>query len=206
MILFVALPFFGGFYRQLNFYDGMAASIPFVFFSFVLEFEALSVIIIYLILFWVIISVNFIQLKELRTRRIELDSLLINFKSDKKPKDWPFCPIDKLKVWGTMVQGISTEKPLPVRVLLYKDLSLTTAGFAFETWYEAVVMINLDLLKKIPPEAQTALSAKLFGELLGRNFTSLKNEIFWWGLIFSWTFGLIALLIPQEFFPLLFSF
>lgn len=132
-------------------------------------------------------------------RKFEYESSFINFKSKDKPPDWPFCPLKELQTWAIMVQGISKHRPLPVRVTLYRDISLKTAGIAWETWYEAVVMLNKDLLKLLTPESQKAIVAKFFGDLLGRNFTTLKNNIFWWGLLINWSFGVIALILPIEY-------
>ena len=198
LAFFILIPFIGGFWRQLNFYDGTVASFGWVFLSFSnLTFQVLSIIIIFLILFWSIISMFFIYNKEYFTRRMEQESILINFKGKERPVEWQTCPVEQLRTWSTMVQGISKHRPLPVRVLLFNDMSFKTIGLAWETWYEAVVMLNRDFLKILPPDSQKALTAKFFGELLARNSTSLKNEIYWFGLLLSWFSGLVLLLIPD---------
>ena len=134
LLFFILIPFIGGFWRQLNFYDGTIASFGWVFLSKVLSFQALSVIIIFLILFWAIISMFFIYNREYIARRLEQESLLINFKGKDRPIDWPACPVQELRTWSTMVQGISKHRPLPIRVLLYNDMSFKTIGMAWETW------------------------------------------------------------------------
>lgn len=199
LLFFILIPFIIGFWRQLNFYDGTIASFGWVFLSYenVLSFQALSVIIIFLILFWAIISMFFIYNREYFARRLEQESLLINFKGKERPVDWPACPIEELRQWSTMVQGISKHRPLPIRVLLYNDMSFKTIGLAWETWYEAVIMLNKDFLKVLPPDSQKALTAKFFGELLARNSTTLKNEIYWFGILLSWFSSLIFLIAPD---------
>ena len=198
LLLFVILiPFIGSFWRQLNFYDGTITAFGWVFLSQILEFQALSIIVIFLILFWTIISMFFIYNREYFTRRLEQESILINFKGKERPAEWPSCPIDQLKTWSTMVQGISKHRPLPIRVLLFNDMSFKTIGLAWETWYEAVIMLNRDFLKKLPSDAQKALTAKFFGELLARNSTTLKNEIYWFGILLAWFSSIVFLLVPD---------
>jgi hypothetical protein len=197
LLFFILIPFIGGFWRQLNFYDGTIASFGWIFLSYILSFQVLSIIIIFLILFWSIISMFFIYNKEYFTRRLEQESILISFKGKERPIDWPNCPVEQLKTWSTMVQGISKHRPLPIRVLLFNDMAFKTIGLAWETWYEAVIMLNKDFLKILPSDSQRALTAKYFGELLARNSTSLKQEIYWFGILISWSSSLVFLLIPE---------
>ena len=197
LLFFIIIPFIGGFWRQLNFYDGAIASFGWVFLSYILSFQALSIIIIFLILFWSIISMFFIYNREYFTRRLEQESILINFKGKDRPVEWPYCPAEQLRTWSIMVQGISKHRPLPIRVLLFNDMSFKTIGLAWETWYEAVIMLNRDFLKVLPAEAQRALTAKFFGELLARNSTTLKNEIYWFGILIAWASSLVFLLVPD---------
>lgn len=198
LLFFIFIPFIGGFWRQLNFYDGTLASFGWVFLSYTaLTFQALSIIIIFLILFWSIISMFFIYNREYFTRRLEQESFLINFTGKERPAEWVDCPVEQLRLWSIMVQGISKHRPLPVRVLLFNDMSFKTIGIAWETWYEAVIMLNKDFLKVLPADSQKALTAKFFGELLARNSTTLKNEIYWFGILLSWFSSLVFLVAPD---------
>lgn len=197
LLFFILIPFIGGFWRQLNFYDGTIASFGWVFLIETLSYQASSIIIIFLIIFWAIISMFFIYNREYFARRLEQESLLISFKGKERPSDWPSCPIEELRNWSIMVQGISKHRPLPIRVLLFNDMSFKTIGLAWETWYEAVIMLNRDFLKVLPADSQKALTAKFFGELLARNSTTLKNEIYWFGILISWFLSLIFLLAPD---------
>ena len=139
----------------------------------------------------------FIYNREYYTRRLEQESILINFKGKERPSEWPYCPVEELRTWSIMVQGISKHRPLPIRVLLFNDMSYKRIGLAWETWYEAVIMLNRDFLKVLEPESQTALTAKFFGELLARNSTTLKQEIYWFGILISWTASLFFYFIPD---------
>ncbi len=197
LLFFILIPFIGGFWRQLNFYDGTVTSFGWVFLSQFLPFPELSIIIIFLILFWAIISMFFIYNREYYTRRLEQESILINFKGKERPPEWPYCPVEQLRVWSTMVQGISKHRPLPIRVLLFNDMSYKRIGLAWETWYDAVIMLNRDFLKVLPSDAQKALTAKFFGELLARNSTTLKNEIYWFGILLSWFTSLVFIFVPD---------
>lgn len=202
VILFFILPFIpllGGFGRQLLFHETLTASLGIVFLVYLLpEFQILSGMIMNIILFWLIISFLFIQTKERNIRKLEQESILINFKGKTKPEAWPFCPMDDLNIWYIMIQGISPNKPMPVRLLLYEDYSFKTTGVFYHTWYEAVVMLNNALLKKLTPGAQRAISGKYFAHILRRDFSNLKNEIFWWGVITSWLFALLSIFLPNE--------
>ena len=197
LLFFIIIPFIGGFWRQLNFYDGIIASFGWVFLSYLLSFQILSIIIIFLILFWSIISMLFIYNREYYTRRLEQESILINFKGKERPTEWIYCPVEELRTWSIMVQGISKHRPLPIRVLLFNDVSYKTIGLAWETWYEAVIMLNRDFLKVLSPESQKALTAKFFGELLARNSTTLKQEIYWFGILIAWSSSILFLFIPD---------
>lgn len=206
LLLFPVIPVLGAFYRQLRPTDGLVASFGWSFLSFVLSFETFSMLAVLLVVLWGVHSLLFIHRKELRIRKLEHECILINFRKGSKPMaDWPTCPIDRLQTWYTMVQGIVKQKPMPVRVLLFEDYSLRTAGLAFETWYEVVVILNKDLLRRLPPQAQTALAAKQFAHLLRRDFTGLKDELYWWGHLTGWFFATVAILIPAGWEQLIFG-
>ena len=80
-IIIPILPFLGTFYRQLRFYDGVAASFGWLFLAFILPFETLSVLAINLVILWGFLSVVFLQRKEVQIRQLERISFLVN---------WPF--------------------------------------------------------------------------------------------------------------------
>ncbi|MHA2363566.1 MAG: M48 family metalloprotease [Candidatus Hodarchaeales archaeon] len=199
LVILPGIPFLGAFYRQLRFYDGLIASFGWVFIAFLLS-ETFSVLVINLVIFWGVQSVLFIHSKELQVRQLEQVSLLVNYSSEKKTSmDWTYMPLDKLQTWATMIQGTQPNRPFPVRVLLYKDLSFKLGGgIYYDTWYEAIVLLNQDLLNKLSPPAQTALVANQFAHLLQRDSENLKNLIFWLGLIISWSYAMIILLVEDE--------
>ena len=194
IILPFFLPFFGSFYRPLRFYDGLAASFGWVFLSFLLSFEIITLLSINLIVFWSIFGL-FVHIKELQVRQLERLSLLVNYQGDKKPlQDWAYMPLDKIQIWATMVEG-TRYRPFPVRLILYKDPTFRLQnGFYYDTWYEAIVLLNQDLLNKLPPRAQTALAAKQFAHLLQKDSDNQKILIFWIGLLISWSFGSLSII------------
>ena len=196
-VILPILPVLGTFYRQLHFYDGVAASFGWIFLSFLLPFETISVLAIHLIIFWGVLGVFFIQRKEVQIRQLERISFLVNYMGKEKPiKDWAYMPLSKLQYWATMVEGVR-KKPFPVRILLFKDPNIKLRGGQYyDIWYEAVVLLNQDLLNKLPPLAQIALAAKEFAHLLNRNSDNLKNLIFWLGLLISWSYATVIQLDP----------